>query len=210
VNDIKNVILYDNWGHVVGFVELKNAGTVTEIRAKHNLTEEGLITSVNGAVVEFAPDAVSGQIARVPALSLSAEITICIMSKSGKNLSTLAGGIINPNPAAIPAETPAEIPTLDAAPTPPAEPIAADCLSVKSNPLSEILADTAESPISRATPKFVSNAAREIDEVLRAVCQIDETKKGICESCPYRDYFFGEGAITANLSAPKIALDFRK
>jgi len=32
---------------------------------------------------------------------------------------------------------------------------------------------------------------KEIDEILRAVCSVDEKKRGVCASCPYRDYFYG-------------------
>ena len=36
------------------------------------------------------------------------------------------------------------------------------------------------------------NAIKEIDEILRKVCVIDENGKGQCEGCPYREYFFGD------------------
>jgi hypothetical protein len=32
---------------------------------------------------------------------------------------------------------------------------------------------------------------KEVDEVLRKACVIDEEGRGQCESCPYREYFFG-------------------
>ena len=34
------------------------------------------------------------------------------------------------------------------------------------------------------------NAVKEIDEILRKVCIIDEGR-GQCETCPYREHFFG-------------------
>ena len=39
------------------------------------------------------------------------------------------------------------------------------------------------------------NAIREIDEVLRTVCEVEvaNPEKGPCCRCPYRDYFFGKG-----------------
>ena len=34
-------------------------------------------------------------------------------------------------------------------------------------------------------------AVKELDEVLRRICVIDENGRGQCESCPYREHFFG-------------------
>jgi len=36
------------------------------------------------------------------------------------------------------------------------------------------------------------DAVQELDEVLRKVCIIDEDGRGQCETCPYREHFFGE------------------
>jgi len=45
---------------------------------------------------------------------------------------------------------------------------------------------------------------KEIDEVLRAACQIDDKKRGMCGACPYREFFYGEEIC--NNSFPASAL----
>jgi len=34
-------------------------------------------------------------------------------------------------------------------------------------------------------------AVKELDEALRKICVVDENGKGQCETCPYREHFFG-------------------
>jgi hypothetical protein len=66
----------------------------------------------------------------------------------------------------------------------------------RSDEESQVLADTSASARD-SSPRWVSearndNAIKEIDEILRKVCIIGENGKGQCESCPYREHFFGE------------------
>lgn len=47
---------------------------------------------------------------------------------------------------------------------------------------------------SLVVPARNDEMVKELDEVFRKVCVIDENGKGQCESCPYREHFFGEVA----------------
>jgi len=40
--------------------------------------------------------------------------------------------------------------------------------------------------------KVTVEPVKELDEILRKVCVIDENGQGQCETCPYREHFFGE------------------
>ena len=60
-----------------------------------------------------------------------------------------------------------------------------------------VLDDTEFLPISRRLKDddgqtYKTRAAREIDDVLRTVCMVDDEGKGVCSACPYREFFFGE------------------
>lgn len=163
---IKNVILYDTYQNVVGFCELKNVDGQTRVKVKHNLNGVELLTTINGAV---AGDTV------FPEINLEREVMVCLLQKNGNAVSTYASGIINPKP-----------PTANL----PSKPFSKSIAALP--PLQAILADTAEKPIKRNTAVKTADTIREIDEVLRAVCTIDERKKGACQTCPYRDFFYGE------------------
>ena len=56
----------------------------------------------------------------------------------------------------------------------------------------------------------IGSAVREVDEVLRAVCAVEDPEKGPCCRCPYRDYFFerkGESKKTIACDASRSLLD---
>jgi hypothetical protein len=146
---IRNVILYDRFGNVVGFVEFKKIDGVTHIRAKHNLIVNPKLT-INGKVFKMQDQG---------SIDLSGEILI--------DLEGLASGELNSQ-------------AIRSASGESAEPPGA---------LKSILADTSQGIIRPLEPK------KEIDQVLRAVCSIDDRGKGICEGCPYREHFYGESAI---------------
>jgi MoaA/NifB/PqqE/SkfB family radical SAM enzyme len=176
---IKNVILYDPYGHVVGFVEFKNANGVTHMKVKHNLSAIRLTMAVNDdkynmTVKDFTAES------KVP-IDLDSEIRVEITEKNGNTVATLASGVINEEQA---------------------KPISRSLNTLP--PIAAILNHTEEG-IIRPAPIFPveetsqTSAIREVDEVLRAVCQIDEKGKGMCESCPYREFFFGEQVSGDNL-----------
>lgn len=153
---IKNVILYDPYGAVVGFVELKNIADQTVVRIKHNITDDRVVTTINGQI--YNP------LVQIH-LDLAREINIAITQTNGNTTTVVASGSINTE-------------------APPATKVA--------GALKSILQDT-EQGINRETvEEYRMQATREIDEVLRAICRIDDKGKGMCECCPYRDYFFGE------------------
>lgn len=176
---IKNVILYDNFQNVVGFAELKNVDGYTAVRARHNFSGE-IIVTVNNEIVGDKID---------PQLNLEGEVIVCLVQKDGRVIQTVASGIINPAPSQT---TKAVSKSLAKA---------AEVLEVRS-PISRMI-DAVKHGIDRTEAPKKTAAAREVDEVLRAVCQIDEHKKGMCESCPYRDFFYGDHEITAGLDNQK-------
>ena len=45
----------------------------------------------------------------------------------------------------------------------------------------------------------------EVDQILREVCDVEDGEKGICETCPYRDYFFGSKEIVVQSPPPFLA-----
>jgi hypothetical protein len=168
---IKNVILYDPYGHVVGFVELKNAGAGTYIKVKHNLAGIRLTLSINDDthdmnIKDFATETSTP-------IDLDAQVKVSITERVGNTTTTLAYGSINEDEAKQ-----ITVPSTGA--------------------LNEILQETEqgiirpEPTIAIEEPPVKTSAVREIDEALRAICMIDEKGKGVCEMCPYRDFFYGE------------------
>jgi len=158
---IKNVILYDPYSSVVGFVEFKTFGTSTEIRAKHNIGEDNLILSVNDMTFAMrGDDFVTGT---KTAINFDEEIIVVVAKKEGNDITTLASGSLN---------------------------LGKTLAKPAVSPLNTIIQET-ERGIER-TSEHTTSAAREIDEILRAVCSIDDKGRGVCESCPYREHFFGE------------------
>ena len=165
---IKNVILYDPYQNVVGFCELKNLDDRTSVKLKHNLAPSpDTIVTING-------EAVRGD--SIESIDLEDEIMVCIIQKTGNTVATLASGIINPRPIDMPPS-----------------PLSKTFASLP--PLKSILAETSITSIDRGgdhKPCHKTIAAREIDQVLRAVCQIDDNNQGVCKTCPYREFFFGD------------------
>ena len=166
--NIKNVILYDQYAQVVGFVELKNHAELTEVKVKHNLDVGTLmVTIVAGDKHNFEMVGKTFSYNITQAVNLDGEVFV--------TLGDVASGVINPKTGGVPCE-PLEKPQGKAV-----------------GALKSILEDTNKAGIVR-DGALVTNAAREIDEVLRAVCSINAQGKGMCEQCPYREFFYGEPA----------------
>ena len=183
---IKNIILYDPWQQVSGFVELKtgNSGK-TQVKVRHNLYDKDLLLSIvagGESQVFTLPERTSTHEISA-AIDMTKEVVACLMQKDGNKVSTLASGAINLMSN---------------------EKLIMNNVGIIDNIVPEgrgglevILADTEILPISRKvmddTPKtYQTEAAHEIDELLRAVCTVDDQGRGICETCPYREHFFGE------------------
>ena len=176
---IKNIILYDNYQQVMGFVELKNLGSITEIKIKHNLDDKDLIltvaTSKDSHTFNVGDKHSFMSIKRE--INLDEQVAISLIQKNENEFITIATGIINEmRDIMMKADLSIEPPRVVGA-------------------LKSILEETAVTPIERNPHRTM--ASREIDEVLRAVCTIDDKGKGICENCPYRDFFY-EDKITHN------------
>jgi len=174
--NIKNVILYDGYQHVVGFVELKNIANLTEVKVKHSLDVVELILSISadGKSHNLKMSGKNFTSSIKQEIDLTDEVTATILQQDGGNVITLASGVINPR-----------------CPYDNISPIAQSGGVPAMGALKSILNDTAKSSIDRQVG-FRTHAAREIDEVLRAICTVDDKGKGICESCPYREFFYGE------------------
>ena len=194
---IKNIILYDPYQHVSGFVELRtdsryesvhsDGGAIktggTAVKLRHNLSVDDLLLSVfAGGESHVLNIHEQNQTLHIPeTVDFSKEIVVCVMKKEGSKVSTLASGAINLSEKS-------ELRCADSSVSLPEPSV---------SPLSIVLDDTGHLPISRKladgnSKKYQTDAAREIDELLRAVCTVDENGKGICETCPYREHFFGE------------------
>ena len=187
--NIKNVILYDHYQHVVGFVELKNFDQMTDVHVKHNLDEEELILSVTagGANHAFRMEGKSFSTAIKQQIDVTEEVVVAIIQRQGEAVVTVASGVINP-------EEPFKLGKAKDGRMPLAEPLQEQIQETQAvGALKSILNETKCSRIDRhASTGYSTNAAREIDEVLRAVCTIGDNGKGLCESCPYREFFYGD------------------
>jgi len=214
---IKNIILYDQWQHVSGFVELRTAHDGTTVKVKHNLVQKELMLSLTagGESHVFALSKRSDSFQLPGTIDLAREVVACVIHKDNEKVNTLASGAINlaggaaNHPTAC-GDSPLQggelvsgsyqeqalgksrqlSPLLGGV-----APQSGDGVVLEvTPPLTAILDDTELLPISRKTSdeKYKTSAAREVDEVLRAVCTIDDQGKGICEICPYREFFFGE------------------
>ena len=166
---IKNVILYDPYGHVVGFVEFKNAVGGTAVKLRNNLADIHFDLSINEHIFNVEKRDFITEIN--PPIQLDNEIRISITQQNGNTTTTLAHGIINENQRPF-----------------------SKALS-KLPPLKSILQDTCggidRTEHSEIQPTATA-AVHEIDEVLRAVCRVNDQGKGMCETCPYRGAFYGE------------------
>ena len=172
---VKNVILYDPNGHVSGYVELKTGRGGTQVKVKHNLSDRDLLVSVvvGGESHVLTMTDRTGDFDLKDAIDLTREVMICLMRRDGNTVNNLATGVIN--------------------------------LAEKKQkaPLATIIEETSSTPISRekaavATTGYNTVAAKEVDELLRKVCAVDAEGKGICEKCPYREFFYGENYVADN------------
>ena len=169
---IKNIILYDPFGNVGGFAEFKIRGDRTNIRVRYN--DGGSDVSLFSIVANGEPLA-TFEITGVQTLlefrgriDAEREIFICISTREGGEVKTLASGVINSGNAKHPASQ-SEAPLYPEGTT-------------ESN---SVLDETAVVEPSK------SAAVAELDEALRKICIIDEHGRGQCETCPYREHFFG-------------------
>jgi len=209
---IKTVILYDSNQHVSGFVELRTDGGGTAVKLRHNLQAAELLLSVSaGGDNHVLNTSGNNQTLAIPeVIDLSREVVTCVMSKEGNKVSTLASGAINlinneqrtmNNEDRISATKNVGFAQEEILSDSPLEKRGGAALAVTGcadtvpTPLGVVLAETEHAPIRR---KYKTEAAREIDEMLRAVCTVDDKGKGMCEICPYREHFFGENINVGN------------
>jgi len=171
---VKNIILYDMFGSVVGFAEFKIRRDRADVKCRHNLNEKNLTLSVvaNGeAARNFEISGVQSLFEIRGRIDAEKEIFVYI-NKGGE---TLASGVVNE---------------------------ARVCHSEeRSDEESQVRTDKSASTRDSSTSLGMTSGAqddmqaiKELDEAIRKLCIIDENGKGQCETCPYREHFFG-GAI---------------
>ena len=175
---IKNIILYDAFQSVSGFVEFKIRAERTDVKVRHNLCgEDGILLSVvTGGDVSHVFSLAAGQCAFELKYRVDPEreIFVCIIKYEGKEIKTLASGILNQDRknirkrVGVAKEIRGEVEYID---------------ELGTTQEKEKFLQLIEEPIK---PVEVN----EVDEVLRKVCTIDENGKGQCETCPYRDHFY--------------------
>ena len=209
--EIKNIILYDPWHQVSGFIEFKKSQPgKTFLKLRHTFPQSELVLSVtaDGKSHIFAVKSMHENCEIAAGIDLCSEVFACIMHRVGNKVTTLASGAINltedqSSSASEPlgggaasvlteerglsdrtedVRKPSEFPQRARGATGAAPPQQTGCLHA-------IVEETENAPIKRAGGEKPL-AVREIDEALRAVCCIDDKGKGMCESCPYREYFY--------------------
>ena len=174
---IKNIILYDTWQNVSGFVELKNTGGRTQVKLRHSLSEKELVLSLveeGGQSYMFQANGTNGIFEIKGAFDLSRELVACLCAREGNKVTTLASGIVNPRRKDAGLKPDTKFQNVQ----PSDESIAA------------VIEETAFVPIRREEGSTAARVAVEIDELLRKVCTVDDAGRGQCETCPYRDYFY--------------------
>jgi hypothetical protein len=199
---IKNVILYDAHGHVSGFVELKIRESYTAVKVRHNLftesanstaEERNLLLSVTADGAEphvFAFSAVQAEFDIRARIDPACEIVVCIIGKKGASLATVASGAVNEGIGGKSADRGPRTAGDEELKAKNERRVTADMPDITfPPPPTNTALDAAGDTQEKAEP-VKSAEAREVDAVLRAVCEIDEGGRGVCETCPYRDYFF--------------------
>lgn len=165
---LKNIILYDNIQNVSGFAEFKIRADQTNIKVRHNLEckHELLLSMVADGEKSYVFTLIGPQtlLELKSRINPEREIFICIMKRENTELQTLASGIINQD---------------------------RKNLKTRAVAAKEIRREI-EQPISISTQRPIEqlSSIKEIDDVLRKVCIIDDEGKGQCETCPYRDHFY--------------------
>ena len=158
---VKNIVLYDLGGGVVGFAEFKIRRDRTDIKVRHNLRESAVVFKViasGRAVAEFAVEGPLSFFEIHGRVDAESEI-FAQLSRMGDKADALASGAVNHGI------------------------ISRDPVIVQKDP----------SLAGKDKAEIV--AVRELDEALRAICVIDEHGKGQCETCPYREHFFGDAVV---------------
>ena len=171
---IKNVILYDSWQHVCGFVEFKTSAGKTLVKIRHNLSDSLIMTIAAKQNHTFNVTNTSQSFEISGEMDLNSFVKVCLMQRDGQTSTVLANGAIN-----VLKEVNESVPA-----------------EISKSSLRTVIDETEHLPLSRKTAQsdnqYENRAAREIDELLRQVCSISSDGRGNCDTCPYRDHFFGE------------------
>lgn len=181
---VKNIILYDEFGNVSGFVEFKIRCDRANIKVRYNDGAGGalLIFNVvaNGETMKpFQITGVQSLFEVRSVIDAENEIFVCISKRVNGELKTLASGVVNEAKIQTPYKTDLNHHAVsEGAHIASAEPVRdMSCLkTVEDVPKQQLVAKSEE--------------VQELDEAIRKICTIDEDGKGQCESCPYREHFF--------------------
>ena len=96
---IKNIILYDSLGAVVGFIEIRPLAEQTRFRVKHSLEQSGLMLSlvIDGVNKVLQITGPNSEFDLPGEVDLDYEIFACIVKQVGAEMVSLASGAINLN-----------------------------------------------------------------------------------------------------------------
>jgi hypothetical protein len=184
--------LYDAFGNVAGFVEIKLRGTFASIKVRHNLPETqdaGFLLSISADGAQSSVYALRGAqtvIENHGRVDLDKEVLALIIKRNGAETETLASGIINATQ-----RTRDEIRVIREATR---EPDIANKIEAQPVVLHEPVEPVKNEPIFvepvQCVKASLREATREIDDMLRMAVDVSDAEACQCESCPYRDYFY--------------------
>jgi hypothetical protein len=170
---IKNIVLYDGFGNVIGFAEFKIRRDRTDIKVRHNLFlgskevgEDERVGLLFGVLAEGHPEKVfvitgAQSFFEIRGrLNPEKEIFVRLGTRGGDEWQVLASGIVNQTKVVSISRT--------------TKVVAHEDDATEDLP---VVADRVE-------------AVEELNEALRHICIIDEEGRGQCDGCPYREYFF--------------------
>ena len=170
---MKNIILYDSLQRVQGFVELRRTDSVT-IQVRHNFTSPNLILALTcGGRTHTLPIENDEHVAILPMQIDPSrdEVLASIILREGGNLDILASGIINIGKKRV-------------------EPVVVEKMAPPPAPLPEKPASRFTSRHTDSPCQHQTNAAREVDELLKQMCNYDEDGIEACVGCEYRKHFY--------------------
>ncbi|MCL2851259.1 MAG: hypothetical protein FWE01_02760 [Firmicutes bacterium] len=189
---IANIILYDKTSEVMGFVELQSDNGQTIASIQHNISGNGLIFSLS-----YKDQTHAFSLSKGPKivftinqeLDLGQEIFAFITRKEKDKLSAVASGVMNIAEKLVKSET-ITLPTEEPVQIPQPEPQEQEFDHVP-EPIHDAPQGKIESELKSVE---VLNRAKEVDQVLRAVCSFEEGGLNACKACPYREHFFRKKA----------------
>ena len=215
---ISNIILYDKASSVMGYVEVKVENNTTNIRVQHNLNGPGLIFSLSHKEQTHAFALEPGLVCDFyvgHSFDLTTEIFAFVTRKTEQGLVPLASGAVNIQERLVDTDATLHFKTglktesmqkpvneiKKNAKEEKEESVKKEHVDYKDNDLQDLPVTPQDLPpepeIEWTEPECqelksieVLKRAKEVDEVLRAVCSFEAEGLNACKKCPYREHFF--------------------